>query len=146
MNDVGHEGNDVAEGDSQSILIFNVSDSDASRESLSECSGLKSTLTTSALKGSKIVWITDSAVLMVTGYGLGDRGIVVRVAVGQAFSLFHVVQTGYGAHRTSYQMDTEDSFLGVKRPRPEADHSRSASAEVKKTWLYTFTLPYFFMT
>jgi hypothetical protein len=34
---------------------------------------------------------------------------------------------------------------GVKRPGHEADHSPPASAEVKKTWVYTSTRPYVFM-
>jgi hypothetical protein len=34
---------------------------------------------------------------------------------------------------------------GVKRPGREDDHSRPASAEVKKIWIYTFTPPYAFM-
>jgi hypothetical protein len=34
---------------------------------------------------------------------------------------------------------------GVKRPGREADHSPPASAEVKKTWIYTSTPPYAFM-
>jgi hypothetical protein len=35
--------------------------------------------------------------------------------------------------------------LGVKRQKHEADHSLPASAEVKKTWIYTSTSPYIFM-
>jgi hypothetical protein len=34
---------------------------------------------------------------------------------------------------------------GVKRLGREADHSPSASANVKKTWIYTSTAPYTFM-
>jgi hypothetical protein len=34
---------------------------------------------------------------------------------------------------------------GVKWLGREADHSISASAEVKKTWMYTSTPPYVFM-
>jgi hypothetical protein len=34
---------------------------------------------------------------------------------------------------------------GVRRPGREADHSPPASAEVKKTWIYTSTPPYAFM-
>jgi hypothetical protein len=34
---------------------------------------------------------------------------------------------------------------GVKRLGREADHSPPGSAEVKKMWIYTFTLPYAFM-
>jgi hypothetical protein len=36
-------------------------------------------------------------------------------------------------------------FPGVKGQGHEADHSPSASAEVKKMWIYTFTPPYAFM-
>jgi hypothetical protein len=35
--------------------------------------------------------------------------------------------------------------LGVKRQGLEADHSTPISFEVKKMWIYTFTLPYAFM-
>jgi hypothetical protein len=35
--------------------------------------------------------------------------------------------------------------LGVKRHEREAAYSLSTSAEVKKTWIYTSTLPYIFM-
>jgi hypothetical protein len=34
---------------------------------------------------------------------------------------------------------------GVKRPDREVDHSPPASAEVKKTWIYTSSPPYVFM-
>jgi hypothetical protein len=34
---------------------------------------------------------------------------------------------------------------GVKRSGRETDHSPSNSAEVNKTWIYTFTPPYAFM-
>jgi hypothetical protein len=42
-------------------------------------------------------------------------------------------------------MATGGSLSRVKRPGPEADHSPSTSAEVKKMWLYTFTSPCAFM-
>jgi hypothetical protein len=35
---------------------------------------------------------------------------------------------------------------GLKRPGREADHSPPTSGEVKKTWVYTSTPPYAFMT
>jgi hypothetical protein len=35
---------------------------------------------------------------------------------------------------------------GVKRPGREADHSPQTTAEVKKIWIYTSTLPYAFTT
>jgi hypothetical protein len=58
---------------------------------------------------------------------------------------FYHVQTGSGVHPTSYTMGTGGSFQGVKRPGREADHSPPTSAEVKKTWIYTFIPPYTFM-
>jgi hypothetical protein len=64
---------------------------------------------------------------------------------GKEFSLLHVVQTGYGAHPTSNPMVTRAFFPGVKRPGREANHSQPASAEVKKIWIYTSTLPYAFI-
>jgi hypothetical protein len=42
-------------------------------------------------------------------------------------------------HPTSYPVDTEGSYPGVKRPGREADHSPPTSAEVKKMWIYTCT-------
>jgi hypothetical protein len=48
----------------------------------------------------------DSAVCIVTGYGLDSRGAGVRVPAGQEFSLLYVVQTGSGAHTASYPRGT----------------------------------------
>jgi hypothetical protein len=42
-------------------------------------------------------------------------------------------------------MGSGGSFLVVKRPGREAGHSLSASAEVKKIWIYIFIPPYAFM-
>jgi hypothetical protein len=47
------------------------------------------------------------------------------------FSPHHYVQNGSGAHPASYSMGTRGSFLRVKRPGREADHSPPSSAEVK---------------
>jgi hypothetical protein len=41
----------------------------------------------------------------------------------------------------SYPTGTRGSFLGVKRPGREADHSPPSSAEVKNEWSYTSTPP-----
>jgi hypothetical protein len=67
------------------------------------------------------------------GHGPDDRGSRVRFPAGAAgnFSLHHRVQNGSGAHPASYPMGTRGSFLGLKRPRREADHSPPSSAEVK---------------
>jgi hypothetical protein len=56
--------------------------------------------------------------------------------------VLHVVQTGSGAHPTSYPMAL---FPGARRPGLEADHSPPTGAEVKKMRIYTFTSPYAFM-
>jgi hypothetical protein len=64
---------------------------------------------------------------------------------GSVNNFLHVVQTGSGAHRASYPIGTVDSFPGIKRQGPEADHSPPASAEVKKMWIYTSAPPYAFM-
>jgi hypothetical protein len=73
------------------------------------------------------------------------RGRSLSPGGGQEFLLLHVVQTGPGVHPTSYPMGTGGSFLGVKRPGREADHSLPTSAEVMKMRIYTSTLPYAFM-
>jgi hypothetical protein len=43
-------------------------------------------------------------------------------------------------------MGTGDFFPEAKKPRPEADYSPPASAEVKKIWISSSTPPYAFMT
>jgi hypothetical protein len=48
------------------------------------------------------------------GYGLNDRGVGVRVPMGEKFSLLHVVQTATGVHPTSYTIGTGGSFPGGK--------------------------------
>jgi hypothetical protein len=53
-----------------------------------------------------------SEVGIATVYGQEDRGVGVRVSVGSEFSLLHIVQTGSGAHPTSYLMGTGGSFPG----------------------------------
>jgi hypothetical protein len=54
----------------------------------------------------------DSAVGIVTGYGLDDRGSEFESRWGQEFSLLHV-QTGSQVHPTSYPMGT-----GILSPPP----------------------------
>jgi hypothetical protein len=83
----------------------------------------------------------DSAVGIATGYGLEDRGVGFRVPVGSRISLLQDVQTGSGVHTTSYPMGTGGFSPRVKRPGREADHSPSASAEVKKMWIHTSIPP-----
>jgi hypothetical protein len=79
-----------------------------------------------------------------TGYGLDDRWIGVAVPLGATIS---------SSPRRSDRLWSPPNFLsnryrlspGLKRPGREADHSAQASAEVKKMWIYTPTLPYAFM-
>jgi hypothetical protein len=51
----------------------------------------------------------------------------------QDFSPSYVVQTGSGAHPTSYPMGTGAISSEVKRPGRESDNSRPTSAQVKNT-------------
>jgi hypothetical protein len=83
----------------------------------------------------------DSAVGIVTGYGLDNRGVGVLVPIGKEFSILHVAQAESGAHPASYPMGIEGSFLVVKQPEREADHSPPTNAEVKKSCIYTSTPP-----
>jgi hypothetical protein len=56
-----------------------------------------------------------SSVGIALGYGLDDRGSMVRFPAGAGnFSLHHCVQNGSGSHPTSYPMDTRGSFPGDK--------------------------------
>jgi hypothetical protein len=63
----------------------------------------------------------------------------------QEFSPAYVVHTDSGVHSTSYPIGTGGSLPGVKQPGREADHSPTASAEVKKMWIYTSTPLYTFV-
>jgi hypothetical protein len=56
----------------------------------------------------------DSIVGIMTGYGLNDRGVGVRVPVGSRNSLLQVAQTGSGIDPTSYPMGTRGSIPGGK--------------------------------
>jgi hypothetical protein len=87
----------------------------------------------------------DIPVGIVTGYWLNDRGVGVRSRYGQEFSLLYVVQTGSRVHPTSYPVNNGALCSRVKRPGHEGDHSLQTTAEVKKTWFYTFTPSYAFM-
>jgi hypothetical protein len=83
----------------------------------------------------------DSLVGIALGYGLDDRGSKVPFPAGAGnFSLHHRVQNGCGAHSVSYPMGTRCSFLGVKRPGREADHSHLVPRS-NNEWSYTSTPP-----
>jgi hypothetical protein len=77
----------------------------------------------------------DSSVSIVTGYGLDDRGVGVRVPV--ALRIF-------SSPRRPDRFSGPSSVLtyrnrGVKRPARETDHPPPTSAEVKKMWIYIST-------
>jgi hypothetical protein len=57
------------------------------------------------------------------------------------FSLHHRVQTGSGTPSASYEMITEGSIHGIKRPMGKADRSPPSSAKVKNAWNYTSIPP-----
>jgi hypothetical protein len=67
-------------------------------------------------------WNGDSVVGIVTGYGLDDRGVGVRVPVGSIFLFSTSSRPALGAHPASYTMGTGALCPGVKWPEREADH------------------------
>jgi hypothetical protein len=92
----------------------------------------------SSLAFSKL-WSRDSAVGIATDYGLDDWWVVDRVPV-RVRILFSPCcpDQFWGPH--SFLSNVYWGFSQrVKRPGHEADHSPPTNAEVKKTWIYTFT-------
>jgi hypothetical protein len=81
-----------------------------------------------------------SAVGIATGDGTDDRGVRVRVPLGTRTSFSPRPPSSWGT-TASNERENGDLSPGVKWPRPEADHSPSTDAEVKKTWIYTSTSP-----
>jgi hypothetical protein len=57
------------------------------------------------------------------------------------FYLFQSVQTCSLAHPSSSSANKSGSFLGVKRPGREVDHSPLSSDEAKNEWSYISTPP-----
>jgi hypothetical protein len=78
----------------------------------------------------------DGAVGNATGYRLDDRGVRVQLPV--ASRIFFTLS------RTSVR--PTQLPIQSKQSGREADHSPPTSAEVKKTWIYTSTPPYVFMS
>jgi hypothetical protein len=75
----------------------------------------------------------DSSVGIATGYGLGDRNIVVSFPAGAGnFSLRRRVQTALGPTQPRIQWVPGAVSLWVKQPGHEADHSTTSSAEAKE--------------
>jgi hypothetical protein len=65
------------------------------------------------------------------------------MSVFQSLNIYWIF--GSRVHPASYPIVTRGSFLGVKLPEREAEHSLSPSAEVKNAWTYTSSQPYMFM-
>jgi hypothetical protein len=83
-----------------------------------------------------------SRVGIVTGYGLDDQGVGVQVLTeAKNFHLPMYSRPALGPTQPPIQWVSGALSPGVKRPGREADHSHPASAEVKKTWVYTSTPP-----
>jgi hypothetical protein len=72
-------------------------------------------------------------VYVALGYVVDDRVSRIRLPAGaENFSFHQRVKKGSGAHPASYSTGIRGSFLAIKRPGREADHSSPSSAEVKK--------------
>jgi len=79
----------------------------------------------------------------------GVVGIVATLRLGQLFNLGSFPEKGFSLQniRTCSRLPWVRGVLslGVKQPRPEADHSSPYSAAFNKstgTWSYTITPPY----
>jgi hypothetical protein len=87
----------------------------------------------------------NCSVNKVTGYGLDDRGVRVRVPVGsRTFSSSNRPDRLCGPHNllpNGYRGLPPPGGGGVKRPGREADHSPPTSAEVKKIWIWYISSP-----
>jgi hypothetical protein len=78
-----------------------------------------------------------------TGYGLDDRGVLVRIPVGSTISILHRFQIGSGTHSSLYTKGTEGAISsGVKRPGREPDQQSPITAEVKKEMNQYIHSPY----
>jgi hypothetical protein len=82
----------------------------------------------------------NSVVGIATGYGLDDRGVGVRVPVRS-----RIFSSPQRPTQPPIQWVPKALSPGVKRQGREADRSPPTSAEVKKMWIYTSTLPYALM-
>jgi hypothetical protein len=96
------------------------------------------------LTASAIARPTYSISGWVTGDGLDDRGVGVRVPVG---SIIFSTSSRLAQRPTQPPIQWVPAHLspGVKRPGREVDHSSRTSAEIKKIWIYTSTPLYAFM-
>jgi hypothetical protein len=88
----------------------------------------------------------DSVVGIATGLLAGrSRGQSSSPGMVKNFQFSISSRPTLGPSQPPNQCAPGDLSLWVKRPGREADHSPPASAEVKKIWIYTSTLPHAFM-
>jgi hypothetical protein len=83
----------------------------------------------------------DSSVDIVTSYGAGEPGLYSRQ--WKIFLLSTVSRTVLGPTQPPIQWILGTLFQGVNLPGREDDQPNPATADVKKTWVYT--PPYIFM-
>jgi hypothetical protein len=87
----------------------------------------------------------DSAVSIVTSYGLDGRGVKVRVPVGAIFFSSPRRPDRLWGSPSLLSNGYRVSFPGVKWSGRETDHSLPTSAGVKSTWIYIPPPPHVFM-
>jgi hypothetical protein len=93
-----------------------------------------------------ICTLRDSLVGITTGYELDDReGRSSSPGRDNNFVFSISSRPALGPTQPPIQWVPGALFPGVKRPGSEADHSPPATAEVKKTCIYTTTTPYAFI-
>jgi hypothetical protein len=85
-----------------------------------------------------------SLISIAIGYGLDDRGVGFRVPI-ESRIFFTSSRPALGFTQFPVQWVPGAISPEVKRPGCEADDSPPVSAEVKKMWIHTSTLPYPFM-
>jgi hypothetical protein len=91
-----------------------------------------------------VAW--DSAVGIATGYGLDHRrGRSSSPGGGKNFQFSMSSRPVLGPTQPPIQWAPGVLSPEVKLPEREADHSPPTRAEVKKSWVYTCTPPYFLM-
>jgi hypothetical protein len=94
----------------------------------------------------QLQWSKCNSVSIATRLRAGRSGFDTWQGQGKNHSLLLRVQNCSGSHPAPYPTVIGVSSLGVKRPRGEADHSHSSTAEVKNAWSSTSTPQYVFMT
>jgi hypothetical protein len=108
-------------------------------------------LTNSGLTSSELAIDRTDVIFLrittwITGYGMDDRGVGVRVPVGsKILSSPRLPDRLRGPPNLLSNGSAGLFFGGVKRLWREADHSNLSSAKVKKMWIYTTTPPYALM-